>query len=100
MGLGTYNVCVVSTYRMGGSQERVVKVAIHEVGHCLKLPNCSNTFCVMTAGDGTQKILTNLHDACVVIVKRIFHFCSTVKKVLKTFVIKNIYYLTNFNTYK
>ena len=22
MGLGTYNVCVVSTYRMGGSQER------------------------------------------------------------------------------
>lgn len=57
MGLGRYNVCVVSTYRMGGSQESVVKVAIHELGHSLKLPHCNNTFCVMTAGDGTAKNL-------------------------------------------
>lgn len=57
MGLGRYNVCVVTTYRLGGSYERAVKVAIHEVGHCLKLPHCSNTFCVMTAGDGTAKNL-------------------------------------------
>lgn len=57
MGLGTNSLCVVSTYRLGGSYERAVKVAIHEVGHCLKLPHCSNTLCVMTAGDGTAKNL-------------------------------------------
>ena len=57
MGLGRYNVCVVSTYRLGGSYERAVKVAIHEVGHCLKLPHCSDVLCVMTAGDGTSKNL-------------------------------------------
>ena len=57
MGLGRYKVCLVSTYRLGGSYERAVKVAIHEVGHCLKLPHCSNAVCVMTAGDGTAKNL-------------------------------------------
>ena len=57
MGLGRYNVCVISTYRLCGSYERAVKVAIHEAGHCLKLLHCSNALCVMTAGDGTAKNL-------------------------------------------
>ncbi|HEV8595633.1 MAG TPA: archaemetzincin family Zn-dependent metalloprotease [Thermoplasmata archaeon] len=45
-------VAVVSTYRLGREgdsllEERLVKEALHEVGHTLGLSHCVNTGCVM-----------------------------------------------------
>jgi len=55
MGLGDLGgkVCVVSSFR---SHAGVGTVAIHEIGHTLRLPHCPNPQCVMVDAKGTGKI--------------------------------------------
>ncbi len=56
MGLGYCpgNSCVVSTFRLKNKDKnlelsRLKKVVIHEFGHNLGLPHCSDKHCVMTS---------------------------------------------------
>jgi len=55
-GLGTINgsACVVSTFRIK-STSRLIKVAIHEIGHTKGLSHCENFKCVMTDAKGYGK---------------------------------------------
>jgi len=65
IGLGSCpgKCCVISTYRIKTSNkvlfnDRLIKAAIHELGHTMGLPHCTyNDSCVMSAGDGTAKSL-------------------------------------------
>jgi archaemetzincin len=50
------NSCIVSDYRLKTNDEelsdkRLSKVIIHEIGHNLGLPHCSNDTCIMFEGD-------------------------------------------------
>jgi archaemetzincin len=55
-GLGSVGgkSCVVSTFRLKGPrlQERIRKVAVHEIGHTLGLPHCKTPQCVMQDAEG------------------------------------------------
>lgn len=53
MGLGFCpgNACIVSSYRVR-NKSNVYKIAIHELGHTLGLPHCSNTLCYMQDAKG------------------------------------------------
>jgi len=63
LGLCPGKACVVSAYRlqrgsktMGELKERLIKVVLHEIGHNLGLPHCSNDpECLMTDAGGTIK---------------------------------------------
>ncbi len=72
MGLGFQpgNCCVVSTYRLYKYPQtqkqlltKLLKVALHELGHNLGLPHCANTTCIMTDAKGKDN-LDNEIDFC------------------------------------
>lgn len=55
-GLGCLNgeTCVVSTFRLRDKrlQERIAKVAVHEIGHTFGLQHCQTNQCVMQDAEG------------------------------------------------
>jgi len=66
LGLRPGNTCVVSTFRMKKNvsnnkfQERLIKVALHEVGHNLGLKHCEyDKKCLMNDAKGTIKTVDN-----------------------------------------
>jgi len=72
MGLGYQpgQCCVISDYRLGkfpqtGKElnERLLKVALHELGHNFGLLHCSKDDCLMTDAQGKDK-LNNEHSFC------------------------------------
>jgi archaemetzincin len=69
-GLGTMygSACVVSTFRIK-STSRLIKVAIHEIGHTKGLSHCKNVKCVMTDARGLGRTVDNagfkLCDKCI-----------------------------------
>ncbi|TAD82935.1 MAG: hypothetical protein EAY75_15635 [Bacteroidetes bacterium] len=65
MGLGFLpgNAAVVSTYRLHRDgltvaqlQQRLLKVALHELGHNFGLPHCANAHCLMADAEGKDKL--------------------------------------------
>ena len=76
MGLGFQpgTACVISTARLSrkNTNEQLIKVALHELGHTSGLPHCSNRTCFMT--DACGKNQTN----------REIGFCSRCKVYLKS----------------
>lgn len=54
MGLGSCpgHACVVSTYRLNGSEVRLAKVVAHELGHTLGVPHCETPKCLMNDAKG------------------------------------------------
>lgn len=82
LGLGYRpgTVCVVSTFRMKKNvnesviKDRLIKVALHEIGHNLGLDHCDNNIhCLMNDARGTIKQVDNekiwLCDKCWKIIK-------------------------------
>lgn len=65
LGLGSRPgpCCVVSTANMGKNEnllkERLVKVCLHEMGHCFGLPHCDkkDKRCLMRSAEGTVKTI-------------------------------------------
>lgn len=63
LGMCPGKACVISSYRLSRAsqtiaqlKERLVKVVLHEIGHNLGLPHCSNdALCLMTDAGGTIK---------------------------------------------
>jgi archaemetzincin len=47
-----HNNGIVSSYRLKGDREKYLTVCLHEMGHMFGVPHCSNTNCLMTAGNG------------------------------------------------
>lgn len=65
MGLGyrSGNAAVISTYRLGKKAssrqqvyQRLLKVALHELGHNFGLPHCANQTCIMVDAEGKNKL--------------------------------------------
>lgn len=65
MGLGYNpgNACVISDYRLSKYpqtemqlNERLLKVALHELGHNFGLPHCPNEYCLLTDAQGKDKL--------------------------------------------
>jgi archaemetzincin len=57
------NVCIISDYRLqkhGRSAEQIraklLKVALHELGHTAGLPHCKQPKCLMTDAEGKDKL--------------------------------------------
>ena len=44
--------CVVSTFRLKGSNENLFKVAIHELAHTEGLPHCKTKYCYLRDAEG------------------------------------------------
>ena len=70
-GLGEIGgrTCVVSRHRLGRASrkkqnERLAKVALHELGHTLSLDHCANRGCLMEDGAGTIKTVDRERDFC------------------------------------
>jgi archaemetzincin len=67
LGMCPGKVCVISIYRLERAsktvaqlKERLVKVVLHEIGHNLGLPHCSNNKeCLMTDAGGTIQQVDN-----------------------------------------
>lgn len=51
LGFCPGSACIISSVRLQGSKQRLLSVAIHELGHNYGLSHCSNRQCVMTGGD-------------------------------------------------
>jgi archaemetzincin len=69
------NSCVVSTFRIQHKNKavhfsRLKKVAVHEFGHNLGLPHCSNKKCVMT--DAVESV-ASIDNAQLVLCKNCLH---------------------------
>jgi archaemetzincin len=73
IGLASYEgrSCIVSTFRCGGAhttarqrQDRLLKVAIHEVSHTLGLPHCTKPGCLMADAQGTARTVDRELDLC------------------------------------
>jgi archaemetzincin len=87
-GLASKNLCIVSSARLdprfygapadaaSGSlfSARLVKEAVHEIGHCLSLPHCDDKKCVMVYSNSVRDV--DYKDAA---------FCKSCKKVIKTY---------------
>jgi archaemetzincin len=63
------NVCIVSANRVavGGNvffNDRLYKVIVHEMGHNLGLPHCSNNRCIMSEKNGDISKLDESWDYC------------------------------------
>ena len=65
MGLGYQpgNACVISDYRLSKYpqtqmqlNEKLLKVALHELGHNFGLPHCPDEHCIMTDAKGKDKL--------------------------------------------
>jgi archaemetzincin len=61
LGYKPGKACIISTFRMKGNgelvlKERLAKVFVHEIGHNLGLPHCTDKQCVMT--DAAESIKT------------------------------------------
>jgi archaemetzincin len=65
MGLGYCpgSVCIVSEYRLKHKstrllqrQERLLQLALHELGHNFSLPHCPNVNCLMVAAKGKMTL--------------------------------------------
>lgn len=62
--------CVVSSFRVRRKlssvppQERLARVAIHELGHTLGLPHCPNAGCFMLDAGGTVTTIDDEHELC------------------------------------
>lgn len=52
------NQCVVSTFRLRGRSDRLVKVSLHEVGHALHLPHCASNTPTCLMNDAQGKVAT------------------------------------------
>ena len=52
--------CVVSTNRLKGSKEKLVKTSIHEIGHTLGIPHCENDRCILTDAKGKGSRVDNM----------------------------------------
>jgi archaemetzincin len=50
------NACIVSTFRLNNAKgkNQLFKVAIHELGHTMGLPHCSNKECFMRDAEGAN----------------------------------------------
>lgn len=63
LGMCPGQACVISTYRLSNAsktraqlKERLVKVVLHEIGHNMGLPHCTNDIqCLMNDAGGTIK---------------------------------------------
>lgn len=75
LGLASGPACVLSTHRMkrawesGGApeslvEERLWKIAVHELGHTLGLPHCPRPQCVMEDAHGTVATVDREVDLC------------------------------------
>lgn len=64
LGYAEGRTCVLSTYRMGGRQDRLGKAAVHEVGHLLGLGHCSTPGCLMNDARGKLSTLDGASDMC------------------------------------
>jgi archaemetzincin len=64
--------CVVSLYRVKNIS-RLVKVAVHELGHTYGLKHCSTKDCLMQASDGSVSSVDKEKE-----------FCTSCKAILKT----------------
>ncbi|MEW6722633.1 MAG: archaemetzincin family Zn-dependent metalloprotease [Candidatus Micrarchaeota archaeon] len=88
-GLASKNACVLSTARLdprfygavpdipaAGAlfKERIVKEAVHELGHCMGLPHCDDKKCVMVFSDsivGVDRKGKEFCNGCQKVIKRI-----------------------------
>ena len=65
MGLGYCpgKSCVISSYRLKGKnqQEKLFKVAIHELGHTQGLPHCPDKSCYMRDAEGKDHLNEEIH---------------------------------------
>lgn len=52
--------CVVSTNRLGGNKDKLIKTSIHEIGHTLGLPHCENDDCILTDAKGKGSRVDNM----------------------------------------
>lgn len=50
--------CVLSTFRMAGQTDRLIKVSLHELGHTLHLPHCTSNTPACFMNDAKGKVAT------------------------------------------
>ena len=63
MGLGYCpgNACIVSTHRIKGDLNKLLKLSLHELGHNTGLPHCSDKHCYMADAEGKDNLNKEAH---------------------------------------
>jgi archaemetzincin len=58
MGLGYCpgKSCIVSSYRIHGNLDKLLKLSLHELGHNAGLPHCPNKTCYMKDAEGKDNL--------------------------------------------